>query len=148
MPANPCALAQSRHIRENVAGWNGSPIGYQMAPILTPVVSFTIDAPPPTRHDPGRCADRSSPNALPLFRAVASYVSTHREDLPIRHPVKVLIASPEPFREPDGYTIATSIEEVLVDAGFLADERLVEMEAHEARPEMATGYSVQIEPSF
>jgi hypothetical protein len=52
-------------------------------------------------------------------RAVASYVSTHREDLPIRHPVKVLIASPEPFREPDGYTIATSIEEVLVDAGFL-----------------------------
>jgi hypothetical protein len=81
-------------------------------------------------------------------RAVASYVSTHREDLPIRHPVKVLIASPEPFREPDGYTIATSIEEVLVDAGFLADERLVEMEAHEVRPEMATGYSVQIEPSF
>jgi hypothetical protein len=119
-----------------------------MAPILTPVVSFTIDAPPPTRHDPGRCADRSSPNALPLFRAVASYASTHREDLPIRHPVKVLIASPEPFREPDGYTIATSIEEVLVEAGFLADERLVEMEAHEVRPEMATGYSVQIEPSF
>jgi len=75
-------------------------------------------------------------------------VSTHREDLPIRHPVKILIASPEPFREPDGYTIATSIEEVLVDAGFLADERLVEMEAHEVRPEMATGYSVQIEPSL
>jgi hypothetical protein len=47
--------------------------------------------------------------------------------------VKVLIASPEPFREPDGYTIATSIEEVLVD---------------EVRPEMATGYSVQIAPSF
>jgi hypothetical protein len=36
----------------------------------------------------------------------------------------------------------------IVDAGFLADERLVQMEAHEVRPEMATGYSVQIEPSF
>lgn len=76
-----------------------------------------VDAPPPTRHDPGRCADRFSPNALPLFRAVTSYVSAHREDLPIRHRVKVVIASAEPFREPDGYTIATAIEEVLVDAG-------------------------------
>jgi hypothetical protein len=51
-------------------------------------VSFMVDAPPPTRHDPGRCADRFSPNALSLFRAVASYVSAHREDLPIRHRVK------------------------------------------------------------
>jgi hypothetical protein len=39
---------------------------------------------------------------------------------------QVVIASAEPFREPDGYTISTAIEEVLVDAGFLADERLIE----------------------
>lgn len=31
-----------------------------------------IDGPPPTRHDPGACADRTSPNASQLFQAVTA----------------------------------------------------------------------------
>ena len=109
------------------------------------IVSFTIDGPPPTRHDSGSCADRSSPNAPQLFRAVTAYVTSHPDEMPIRYPVRVEIFSSEPFREPEGYTIATAIEEVLVDAGFLADERLVVMEGHEVRPQKMSGYSVQID---
>lgn len=36
--------------------------------------------------------------------------------------------------------------EVLVDAGVLADERLVEWERYNVRPE-TTGYSVSVEPA-
>ena len=107
-------------------------------------LSFTIEGPPPTRHDPGRCADRSSPNALPLFEA-AALLAVDREDLPITSPVGVVFASAEPFPELDGYDIPTAIEEVLVDAGVLADERLVESERHEVRPEL-NGYWVRIDP--
>lgn len=108
-------------------------------------VSFTVDGVPPTRHDPTRCADRTSPNALPLFLAAAAQVDTDPEAFPIEERVGVIVASAKPFAEPDGYTIATAIEEVLVDAGLLADERLVAWEEHEIRPEMATSYSVQVE---
>lgn len=109
---------------------------------LVVTVSFTIDGPPPTRHEPGRCADRSSPNALPLFEAAES-LAANRQDMPIRSPVSMVFASPEPFPEVDGYDIATAIEEVLVDAGVLADERLVESEQHEIRPELK-GYTLRI----
>jgi hypothetical protein len=57
----------------------------------------------------------------------------------------MVFASPEPFLELEGYDIATAIEEVLVDAGVLADERLVEEEGHEVIPGMK-GYSVRIDP--
>jgi len=80
-----------------------------------------------------------------LFRAVTAYVTSHLDEMPFRYPVRVEIVSSEPFREPEGYAIATAIEEVLVDAGLLADERLVSMEGHEVRPEMMPGYSVQID---
>jgi hypothetical protein len=80
-----------------------------------------------------------------LFHAATAYMAAHPEEMPIRYPVMVVFASPEPFREIEGYDIATAIEEVLVDAGVLADERLVEMERHETRPEMR-GYSVRIDP--
>jgi hypothetical protein len=106
---------------------------------------FIIDGPPPTRHHPGGCADRTSPNALPLFQAVTAHVTTHPGGFPVSDPVGVVLASAAPFDEPEGYTIATAIEEVLVDAGLLTDERLVDMEGHEVRPEMMSGYSVQID---
>jgi hypothetical protein len=108
--------------------------------------TFLIEAPPPTRHHPGRCADRTSPNALPLFQAVADHVAAEPDAFPIRDHVVVVLASAEPFASPEGYSIATAIEEVLVDAGFLADERLVGTERHEIRAEM-TGYSVFVELS-
>jgi hypothetical protein len=104
-----------------------------------------VGSPPPRRHDPGRCADRTSPDALPLFRAATAYMAATPGNYPIRDPVAVVLASGEPFTEPDGYSIATAVEEVLVDAGLLADERLVESERHEIRPEMRAGYSVSME---
>jgi hypothetical protein len=107
-------------------------------------VSFNVDGPPPTRHDHGRCADRTSPNAQPLFHAAAEYVAAHPGEMPIRHPVMVVFASSDPFPETEGYDIGTAIEEVLVDAGVLADERLVDAERHESRPGMK-GYSVRID---
>jgi hypothetical protein len=66
---------------------------------------------------------------------------------PIRDPVVVSVSSAEPFAEPDGYTIETAIEEVLVDAGLLADERQVEGESYEVRPEIVAGYVVSVERS-
>jgi hypothetical protein len=110
------------------------------------LISLTVDAPPPTRRDPGRCADRSSPNAKPLFRAASRHVAMNPDAFPIASRVAVVIVSSEPFAEPEGYTIATAIEEVLVDAGVLADERLVQTEWHEIRPDM-TGYFVSVEPA-
>jgi hypothetical protein len=107
---------------------------------------FIIDGPPPTRHHPGRCADRTSPNALALFQAVAAYIAKDPGAFPVREPVGVVVGSAGPFDEPEGYTIATAIEEVLVAAGFLADERQVEWEGLHIRPEMTTRYSVRVEP--
>jgi hypothetical protein len=49
--------------------------------------------------------------------------------------------------EPDGYSVADAVVEVLVDAGLLADERLIESGRHEVRPELGSGYSVRIEAS-
>jgi hypothetical protein len=42
--------------------------------------------------------------------AVTAYVTSHLDEMPIRYPVRVEIVSPEPFHEPEGYSIATSIE--------------------------------------
>ena len=64
---------------------------------------------------------------------------------PIQARVAIVITSAEPFAEPDGYSIATAIEEVLADAGVLADERLVVTERHEIQPAM-NGYSVSVQP--
>ena len=59
----------------------------------------------------------------------------------------VVLASAPPFNEPEGYTIATAIEDVLIDAGFLADERQVEWERHDIQLDIAVRYSVQVEPA-
>jgi hypothetical protein len=82
-----------------------------------------------------------------LFQAVTAFVATDPGAFPLSEPVGVVIVSGRPFDEPEGYTVATAIEEVLVDAGFLADERQVEWEGHDIQPDMATGYSVRVEPA-
>jgi hypothetical protein len=107
-------------------------------------VSLAVGAPPPSRHDPGVCANRSSPNALPLFRAASAYVATAPDAFPIRHPVDIVVASSQPLPKPIGYGPAEAMIEVLVDAGLLADERLLATERYEIRPGM-TGYSIVIE---
>jgi hypothetical protein len=72
------------------------------------------------------CADRTSPNAMPLLQAAADRVSMDPGSFPIRDSVVVSVSSAEPFAVLDGYSIETAIEEILVDAGLLADERQVE----------------------
>jgi hypothetical protein len=105
---------------------------------------LNIDASPPSRHNPGRCADRSSPNALPLFEAAAAFVASDAA-YPIRHRVGLVVTSSVPLPEPDDYGPADAMIEVLVDAGMLADERLVETERYEVEP-WTTGYSISVHP--
>ena len=107
-------------------------------------VSLLVEAPPPTRQDPVRCADRWSPNALPLFRAAARFVADNPEDFPIRQNVGMVVTSPNPLPAGDGYGAIEPIIEVLVDAGLLADERLVTWERSEVAPDMK-GYSVVVD---
>ena len=108
-------------------------------------VSLSVDSHPPARHDPGRCADRSSPNALPLFRAAAAVVAGEPDAFPIRGAVRIVVTSSARLPEPSDYGPADAMIEVLVDAGLLADERLVERERYNVEPE-TTGYSVSVEP--
>jgi hypothetical protein len=112
-----------------------------MLPIL-----LTVDAPPPDRHDPGRCADRSSPNAMPLFRAAAAAVAADPDAFPIRGHVGIVVTSSEPLPDhrAEGYGEADAMIEVLVDAGLLDDERWVYWEKYEVRPP-TTGYSISVE---
>ena len=105
-----------------------------------------MDAPPPTRHDPGRCADRSSPNALPLFNAAVAFAASDPDAFPIQQAVGLVVTSAEPLLEPGGYGPTDAMIEVLVDAGLLADERQVETERYKVDPQMS-GYSVSIEPA-
>ena len=109
-------------------------------------LAIAVDAPVPTRGNPGRCADRDSPNALPLFLAAVQQVEREPERFPIRDPVGIFVASGAPLPEPDGYGEADAMIEVLVDAGVLLDERLVTTERFEVRQGM-TGYSVEVEPA-
>jgi hypothetical protein len=112
-----------------------------MRPVL-----LTVDSHPPARHDPARCADRSSPNALPLFRVVTAAIAEEPDTFPIRGGVGIVVTSSERLPEPSGYGPADAMIEVLVDAGLLADERQVKWERHDVRPR-ASGYSVSVEPT-
>lgn len=87
------------------------------------------------------------PECLAVVSSSHGIVATDPGAFPLSEPVGVVIVSGGPFDEPEGYTVATAIEEVLVDGGFLADERQIEWEEHEIQPEMATGYSVRVEPA-
>jgi hypothetical protein len=109
-------------------------------------ITLNVDAAPPIRHHDGVCADRSSPNAGALFQAATAMVAAGPDAFPIRDHVGLTIASSEPL--PDiwpkhGYSVPTAMIEVLVDAGMLADERLVEWEREEVTPN-SRGYSIDI----
>jgi hypothetical protein len=106
--------------------------------------TFSVDGPPPKRHDPGRCADRSSPDARPLFDVAVNALAASPDSFPIRGEVSVVVTSRHPLREHEGYGDATAMIEVLVDAGILADERQVTSEGHLIDPD-ASGYSITVE---
>ena len=80
-----------------------------------------------------------------MFRAAVAVVTEEPEVFPIRGGVGIVVTSSARLPEPSGYGPADAMIEVLVDAGLLADERLVEWERYNVRPE-TTGYSVSVEP--
>jgi hypothetical protein len=55
------------------------------------------------------------------------------------------VTSTTPLPEPDGYSPADAMIEVLIDAGMLADERQVQTERYEVDP-ATTGYSISVQP--
>lgn len=109
------------------------------------ILVLFIDGELPVRHDPLRCADRSSPNAGPLFREAVRARRRSLEDFPITTNVAVTIVTGAAVPNPDGYDAADPVTEVLVDAGILADERLVSSEKH-LIDSGSTGYSVTVMP--
>jgi hypothetical protein len=106
---------------------------------------LTVHGAPPKRHDPGECADRSSPDARPLFDLATNTLAESPDAFPIRHEISVVVTSRRPLPEHEGYGPAEAMIEVLVDAGFLADERLVTSERYLIDPD-CPGYSITVEP--
>jgi hypothetical protein len=107
--------------------------------------TFSVDAEPADRTDPGRCADRFSPNASPLFDAAREVIAKSPESFPIRQTVEVVVTSAAPLRQRVGYGPAEPMIEILVDAGVLWDERLVNAETYRVDPD-SSGYSIALEP--
>jgi hypothetical protein len=106
--------------------------------------TFSVDAEPPDRAHPGRCADGFSPNVSPIFGAAREVVATSPESFPIRQTVEIVVTSVAPLRQPVGYSAADAMIEILVAAGVLWDERLVSAETYRVDPD-SSGYSIALE---
>jgi hypothetical protein len=106
---------------------------------------LSVDGELPDRHDPGRCADRTSPHAGELFREGDRARRRRPDDYPITTYVALTIVAGGPKPERDGYDAFDPVTEVLVDAGILADERLVASQRYVIDPG-STGYSVTLMP--
>ena len=79
------------------------------------------------------------------FTAATEVVSAASPDtFPIRGNVGVVVVSRHTLPEPDGYGPVDALIEVLVDAGVLADERLVASEGIVIDP-TSVGYSITLE---
>jgi hypothetical protein len=109
------------------------------------VLVLSMDGELPDRHDPDRCADRSSPNAQPLFREAVRARRRTPDGFPIATHVALTIVARTPEPDRGGYDAFDPVTEVLVDAGILADERLVSAQEYLVDPGSA-GYSVAVTP--
>lgn len=67
------------------------------------------------------------------------------DTFPIRREISFVVTSRHPLSEHDGYGPAEAMIEVLVDAGILADERLLTTERYLIDPD-SPGYSITVEP--
>ena len=81
-----------------------------------------------------------------MFEVATAAVAEEPDAFPIRGGVGIAVTSSAPLPERSGYGPADAMIEVLVDAGLLADERLVEWERHDVEPE-TTGYSLSVGPA-
>ena len=110
-------------------------------------VNFSVNGPPPDRTDPGRCADRGSPNAEPLARAAEAIVGNDPDAFPMRKPFGITVVFGATRPDLEGYGPIDPIIEILVDAGMIADERLVEWERERRDPNAGERYTVTVEPA-
>ena len=108
--------------------------------------TFSVDAEPPARHEPSRCATRDSPHARPLFEAASEIRDASPDLFPLSREVGVVIGSGRPLPEPEGYEPEDAMVEVLCDAGILADERLVGRVHYLIDPTLS-GYVITVEPA-
>lgn len=99
------------------------------------------------RHDPGRCADRSSPHAEPLARAAEELIGDAPDMFPLDEAfgITVLFGLTKPPNV--GYGPIDPIIEVLVAAGMIADERLEDWGRELQDPDAGERYIVTIEPA-
>lgn len=105
-------------------------------------VELSVGGSLPRRTHSGSSADRNSPNASPLFEAATKIVAKTPGSFPLQGKVGVAISSHAPLPYYDGYDAASAIEEVLVDAGLLEDERQVDREGHVIDPALRDRYIV------
>lgn len=111
-------------------------------------IELRIDGEPPVRADPGRCADRHSPNAAPLADAGQRLVGQNPTRFPLTEAfgITLRLGSTVPATDDDGYSVDSPIVEVLVDVGVIADERLEDWMRCSQDPAW-NDYEVTIEPA-
>jgi hypothetical protein len=109
-------------------------------------IRLSVAGPAPRRTHAGSCADRNSPNASALFKVATKVVAEAPRSFPLKGRVAVAITSANPLPDYDGYDAATAIEEVLVDAGVLEDERQVDREWQLIDPTLGDRCIVAVTP--
>ena len=111
-------------------------------------VTLFIDGLPPDRTQPGRSADRDSPNAGPLARAAEEFIAQAPEAFPLRDPFGITVVFGRTKPDFDGYGSISPIVEVLANVGMIDDERLEDWERDLQDPDAGERYSVTIEPAI
>jgi hypothetical protein len=86
-------------------------------------VTFTVTGQTPSRTHPGRCADRRSPNAAELAKTALEVIERSPGAFPIREGFGLTVRAGRQLPKLEGYDVDDAIIEVLVDVGFVADER-------------------------
>ena len=110
-------------------------------------LTFAVDGAPPLRRDPGRCADRASPNAGPLAEAAEQLIRQAPEVFPLRNFFGITVVFGETIPTVKGYDEITPILEVLEDVGMIEDERLTAWSRTLQRTDAGERYTVTIEPA-
>lgn len=84
LPSAPCRVCQETFANTRPAQWR-----YAWSVALT----LSVEGEPPEHPGQGRFADRSSPDAGPLFRAATDIIAASPDAFPIRHGVGVVVTS-------------------------------------------------------
>jgi hypothetical protein len=108
-------------------------------------LTLSVEGEPPEHPGPGRSADRSSPNAGPLFKVATDIIAASPDAFPIRHGVGIVVTSPRSLPTRVAFGPVDAMIDVLVDAGILADLILVRPERCLVDPTFK-GYSITLEP--